>query len=228
MKTKITKVLFLIVTGCIVLFLLFIEIKPLLIKCNLLNILNQNLVFIAKQIEKFGSLIIISLLVFVIIYFKSKFTLEISSFSIGNININVKNTDRVVISNIRNYLNSKRTLFLIDIEHDNFYDVFDSYHQIYCFLREQIQLYDSKTDSKAYENIETAFKKLNTFLTKHQTNYRRWYEAKSQAEEFAELDIHELQKKYRHYEDLCKDFAEINENMNDLAKQFNINTEKWK
>ena len=133
-----------------------------------------------------------------------------------------------MISNIRNYLNSKRTLFIIDIEHDNFYDVFDSYHQIYCFLREQIQLYDSKTDSKAYESIETAFKELNTFLTKHQTNYRRWYEAKSQAEEFAELDIHELQKKYRHYDELCADLTQINVNMNDLAKQFNINTEKWK
>lgn len=228
MKTKLLKVIFLVVVACIVLSLFFVEIKPLLVRCNLLNILNQNLAFIAKQIEKFGSLIIISLLVFVIIYFKSKFTLEISSFSIGNININIKNIDRVVISNIRNYLNSKRTLFLIDIEYDNFYDVFDSYHQIYCFLREQIQLYDSKTDSKAYESIETAFKELNTFLTKHQTNYRRWYEAKSQAEEFAELDIHELQKKYRHYDELCADLTQINVNMNDLAKQFNINTEKWK
>ena len=115
MKTKLLKVIFLVVVACIVLSLFFVEIKPLLVRCNLLNILNQNLAFIAKQIEKFGSLIIISLLVFVIIYFKSKFTLEISSFSIGNININIKNIDRVVISNIRNYLNSKRTLFLIDI-----------------------------------------------------------------------------------------------------------------
>mgnify|MGYP000103766547 FL=1 len=77
MKTKLLKVIFLVVVACIVLSLFFVEIKPLLVRCNLLNILNQNLAFIAKQIEKFGSLIIISLLVFVIIYFKSKFTLEI-------------------------------------------------------------------------------------------------------------------------------------------------------
>lgn len=228
MKKNILKFIFLIIIVCVLLSLLFVEIKPLLTKCSMLNTLNQNFIFLAKQIDKFDSLLIVSLLIFVVIYCKSKFTFEISSFSIGNINVNVKNTDQIVKSNIKNYLNTKRTLFLIDLKYDNFYEVFDSYYKVYCFLRDQIQLCDRNTNSNIYECINNAFEKLNIFLTKHQSNYRRWYENERLKDEFADMDIYDIQKEYRHYDELCSDFEKINISMSKLAEIFNINIEKWK
>ena len=157
----------------------------------------------------------------------SKFSVSVSGVSIAGIDISLKDTDKVVKSNIRNFLNTKRSLFCLKPNYDNFDDVFSSYHSIYDFLRSQLHLYDSEDNNKSnvYDEVQNMLSKLNQFLAKYQSDYRRWYEKKND-EEFIFLDV--LQPQYGKYEELVEEFKKINLYMQEKAKIFGINMLEWK
>lgn len=66
--------------------------------------------------------------------------------------------------------------------------------------------------------------KMNQFLTKYQSDYRRWYEKKSN-DEFVFLEV--LQSQYDKYEELVKEFEKINFFMQEKAKVFDIDMLEW-
>ena len=73
-------------------------------------------------------------------------------------------------------------------------------------------------------------KELNDFLTKHQSNYRRWYSylEKHDEQNFYLKPIGELQKEYQNYDQLRNDFEKLNKFFTEnVAGEFDINIVKW-
>lgn len=212
----------------IMIYILFaVNIKLFFIR-NKLDIFISNYFYILDLINKFKWLIIAIIFFIVFIYFRNKFIFKFEKISIFGIDILVKNPEKILKQSIVNYLNTKRTLFKINIEQDNFYETINSYYNIYVFLREKLLEYDlCESSSYVYENVNSMIEILNKFLTKHQNNYKRWYENIICKDDMFNLDIYDIQREYRHYEELIDGFKEVNTDFCEIAKKMNINTSKW-
>lgn len=100
-----------------------------------------------------------------------------------------------------------------------------------------------RADKNMYHDANEILKTLNSFLTKHQNDFRRWYKYVSSNDKVEKINntqtnneplvfhlttIEEIQKQYYRYEELKKDLQDINIYFNSNVKnKFNINTEKW-
>lgn len=209
-----------------ILVLLLCDIKEILLKIPNIDILAKNLKFINDVITQYLLVIIIVVIVWCWIFIRNHMNISVPKISFAGIEINLKNIDGIVKANIRNYLNTKRTLFTIDFKADNFDDVFESYHQIYEFLRLQMGYYEDMaiSDNALYEKIDNMVTEINKFLSANQTNYRRWYKIEN-SKEYVPIDV--LQHKYPGYDGLKKSFNDINKKMKEMAVVFNVNIEKW-
>lgn len=203
-----------------------VNVRDLLVKFPFFVMLHINLSFASKIIGQYSALIICVLILLGFIAVKIGYNISVTSVSIGAFGIQIKNPDKLVKNNIRNYLNTKRSLFEIDLDNDNLVEVLDSYHEIYKWLRGQFELYDSDTKSEVYKDLNAMLALLNCFLTRYQSNYRLWYEHILD-EEYADKDIAELQKDYRHYEEMSVDIKKLNEAMLKYAKEYKIESGKW-
>ena len=209
-----------------VLLLLFCDLNTLFDSFRCLNILKKNMYWIESIIETFTPMAVLGIIVVFAVWAKIKLSFTVTGCSIGGVEISLKNVEEEAKSNIRNYLNTKRSLFVTELEYDNFADVFASYHAVYEYLREQLLLFDGhkKIGSGIYKEIQHMLKELNFFLTKYQSDYHRWYEKKCE-DDFVPLVI--LQKEYPKYTDLVAGFKEINTIMKEAAKIFEIDTFSW-
>lgn len=70
--------------------------------------------------------------------------------------------------------------------------------------------------------MKSMIKDLNCFLTANQTDYRRWYKIEN-AKEYKFID--QLQKMYPKYDELVREFQEINVKMNEHIQKLNIRIE---
>ena len=67
-------------------------------------------------------------------------------------------------------------------------------------------------------------KKINLFLTKYQSDYRRWYKFKTDNNFEPFLEI---QSKYSKYHEMNADFKKLNKEVAADAKYFGVDIEKW-
>lgn len=221
MKKKKTLVAIGIALG-IVAILVFVDISAVISKLSYFTIVKNNLDWLASLLDKYALLLLSILFVVAFVWAKIHLSISITSCSIGGIEINLKNIEGEVRINVRNYLNTKRSLFAVYPEYDNFYDVFTSYHEVYEFLRTQIILFSSnRHDSETYIALQDMLKALNLILTKYQSDYRRWYE-KENDNSFVFLS--ELQNSYPKYCEIVSAFKEFNDRMKIHAVTFDIDT----
>lgn len=184
---------------------------------------------------------LIILLILVLLFLTNKWALRVEKMSIGGFNIIFDNPAKLYKRQVRNYLDTKRTVFKIDCNYDNFYETLDSFFEVYKFFRDEAKMLASerKQNSKFSRNKESAnlylltnqaIQILNDFLTKNQSDYRRWYKyiERNDEEAFYLTPIGELQRKYPHYEKLCFGFKQVNIFFSEaLAKEFDIDILKW-
>lgn len=222
--------------GCIILiciilyFLVSFDFEIILNRFQFYINLKNNLLFIVDSINKVIPLLgILILLIITFIIFQNKWVLKIEKLNIGGASIEFNKPEVIFSQNIRNFLNTKRTLFKFDAERDNIYDTLGSFYQSYNFIREQLKIYDPKSsnNSEYYKVANNMIYELNEFLTEYQDNFRRWYECIIKKDDIFDEDISELQKVYRHYDLIVTDINELNIQFLDYAKTFGIDTEKW-
>lgn len=215
-----------IIAIIVVVFLFCVNVKCLLLNIPGICTFASNMQFFCNVISKYFAIILLGLVVWLILFWRSHVNVTIPKISIAGVEFNLKNIDRIVQSNLANYLNTKRSLFKIYVEKDNFDDVFESYHKVYEFLRLQMTYYENiaTTDNTIYKELDEMIKDLNLFLTANQTNYRRWYKFESVKEY---KPIKELQESYPDYENLKSAFKEINDIMKKHAEKLKINVCKW-
>ena len=144
-------------------------------------------------------------------------SLKIDKLSLGGLNILFDTSRTLYINSVSNYLDSKRTLFRIVPEYDNFLEVFESYFQTYSFFRTEMKILDPQRDKELYDLTNNILQELNKFLTINQNNYRRWYQKISSDNSteyppegsekyFYNTPIGEIQEKYYAYKDLLEGF----------------------
>ncbi|PGM06380.1 hypothetical protein [Bacillus thuringiensis] len=210
------------------------------IKVKYIQTLWGNIDFISSTAFSLLPFLVFLLIIGLII--TRKWVFRVEKLSIGGFNLIFDNPDQLFKRQIRTFLDTKRTLFQIDFEHDNFDETINSYYETYKFLRDEIKILGDAKKKKTkkskklkdtellYDLSNDIIKELNHFLTKNQNNYKRWYKymEKVKEEQFYLSPIGDLQKEYKNYEQLCRDFTKINEFFIDkVAVEFEINIVKW-
>lgn len=141
----------------IIAVLWFVDIKELLLLIPGIHRFIANIDFITDTITKYIAVIIGVIVVWGIIFWRKHADVKVPSITVAGIELNLRNIDRIVKSNLANYLVTKRSLFKLDAELDNFDDVFESYHCIYEFIREQMSYYENvtTTDNEIYLEMKS-------------------------------------------------------------------------
>lgn len=187
----------------------------------------SNIRLISKFINATFPVLIIVILYIIYKVYRKKWVFRVEKVSIGGINIIIDDPEKLFKQQIRNFLNTKRTLFKIDENRDNLYETLDSYFSVYNFLREEMKIFDESRvkDSEQYKIANTMIKKLNDFLTSYQNNFRRWYN--HVIDECYNKDISEMQRDYRHYSEMISECKNLNKYFCKVSEKFDINIAKW-
>lgn len=198
-------------------------------KLIFLKVFKLNINWLNHIVESYAQLFIGTIILIAIVGAAVKLSVSISGVSFAGFEITLKDTDANVKNKVRNYLNTKRSLFYIKPEYDNICEVFTSYYAIYDFLRGQLLEFENrkKTDSRLYCEIQNMLKELNKFLTMYQSDYRRWFAWYEKQKEECYIPLAEFQKAYPSYDILIRHFKELNLSMQEHAKVFDINMLDW-
>lgn len=175
----------------------------------------------------FKILVLVLILAIVYIMLKNNFSIASTKITIAGFELQLKNTESKTKSNIKNHLSSKRAIFKINNEYDNYYDVINSMYQTFVFLRAQLNAFDNTDANEVYKTIENMLKEIGSFLTKYQSDYRRYYEMFIQSSDQNFVPFIENQKHYYKYDSMKADFKILNDRMCTYAKNFDIDVEKW-
>lgn len=193
--------------------------------------LKNNLDFIGIFINKYPWLMIIGIMLLLILYWGCNVKLKVSSLKLGDIEIQLRNSDKEIKANITNKLSSKRTLFCIYHDYDNYYDVINSLYKILVFLRGELENYEyfSVSRTECYKKIEDLIGIIGKFLTKYQSDYRRYYEKEIEALNHQEfISFSKIQNEYPRIEEMTNDLHLMNNEAEKYATFFNIDIDKWK
>lgn len=235
MKKKLFGVVALIAIAIILLTM--IDINTALSKFEIYRNIKSNINFFIKVFNR--TLPVLAIFIVIIAYkiLNNKWVFRIEKFNLGGISVICNNPEDIFKQQVKNFLNTKRTLFKFDEEKDNFYETIDSYYEIYKFLRDEMKIYDVKSSSKpsqndtenCYNTANTMIKTLNEFLTKHQSDLRRWYEyiINNKAKEIHNVRIDDIQRNYFRYDEIIEDFKKLNTVFCSLAYKFEIDYDKW-
>lgn len=194
-------------------------------------------------------LLLIGVIIFllaIIGFWGKRYTLRVDNFNIGGINVLFDRSNEIFIRAVGGLLETKRSIFKFDKSVDNIYEVFNSYYEIYKYLRDNIELLDSEKDVELYSLTLGMISQLNRFLTLHQNDYRRWYNKvssddrvyiydknqKNYTEEiiiFHGTTIQKIQEQYYRYDELVKDFETLNRSFSDnrIATAFKLKNHYW-
>ncbi|MGK7285573.1 hypothetical protein ACSPAB_06735 [Buttiauxella agrestis] len=199
-------------------------------------------------IKAFLSVLILCLVVYILFVglMHQRYSLRVDQLSFGGVNILLNKSDLLFRKSVKNYLDTKRTLFKIEPNYDAFDEVLNSYYECYKFIRDEMKLLDvkKKRDRKLYEFSNEILRTLNEFLTQYQNNYRRWHkyvsendsvltQEKDSGGEYIKLPYHltpigTIQSHYYHFNKILEGFVEVNEFFNQkVVGEFDINIKKW-
>ena len=216
---------------CVIVFavLFFVNLDALEDKCVFLQTFKANIRWIENIVESYSQLFFAVIIFTVAIWAAFKISISVKNVSFAGFDISVKDSDKAVKNSVKNYLNTKRSLFVFKPEYDNICEVLDSYHCIYDFLRTQMLGYEGKRkkDSIIYAEIQKMLEELNEFLTVNQSDYRRWFAFYERKKSDSFITLWEMQKEYPRFDELMKDFTAINISMRNHAQFFNIDILDW-
>lgn len=207
------------------------------IKFKYLNTLSGNMALISNSV--FALLPFLTFILVAFLFLTRKWAFRVERLSIGGFNILFDNPNQLFKKQIRTFLDTKRTLFKVDFEHDNIKETLNSYFEVYKILRDEIKILGEVKPKKQNRNNETnnlyylsneIIKELNIFLTTHQSNFRRWdtYKEKYDNENYYLTPIGKFQESYWNYQELRDDFEKVNKFfIEKVAQEFEVNIKKW-
>lgn len=193
--------------------------------------------------------ILILLLVTIFLFFgimEKKYSLKLERLTFGGLNILFDSSDLLYKRSVRNFLDTKRSVFKIDPHYDSFEEVFNSLYDIYNFIRVEMRVLDvqRKKDIELYRTSNEMLKRLNQLLTKNQNNYRRWHKYISTNDTVLTRDkdsngeavsliyhltpIGIIQSHYYHFSQLMAELESINKFFREeVSDKFGIDIAKW-
>ena len=200
----------------------------LVLKIPAVICLKNNLDFIRQFIERYSCLATVTIIVFIIILLAQNFSVNSTTMKLMGIEFQLKNTEKNVKIQIKNYLSTKRSVFVLYKEYDNYYDVINSMYDILLFLRKQIANFDnfSQTNNECYKKIEGMIKEIGCFLTKYQSDYRRYYSTNIERDSKDFIPFKDIQNGYFQVSEMENDLYQLNIKMKPYAIFFFIFTDK--
>jgi hypothetical protein len=196
-----------------------------------------------------GLIPLVVLVGFLILLMTNKWAFKIEKLSLGGFNFMFDNPAKLYKRAVHSFLDTKRSLFKIDFQRDNFDETLTSYYKTYEFFREEMKILDNEKkrgrwsnrgeQQELYNITNEIIQVLNEFLTSHQNNYRRWYKRIADTDSvisssgggvivFHMTPIAEIQKHYYRYEEICIGFTKVNEFFKlTVEGNFEVNTTKW-
>lgn len=225
--------IFICILVIIFILFLFIDFREFINNNQYLHLLKSNIIYFIKAIKVIFPMVVAIIIAYLISNFTSqKWIIKIEKLDIGGASIVFEKPEELFKQQIKNYLNTKRTLFSYDPQRDNIEDTLNSYYKVYNYIREKMQVYDTKSSqiSDSYKVANLMIGTLNEFLTSYQSNYRRWIkyrlENKATDNDYAK-SISEIQREYSNYDNLLQGFEEVNNKFKIYAKEFNVDIQKW-
>lgn len=217
-----------------------------------LSFLNDSRFFQNSKIVStylFGVLPLLLIVGIFLLLLTNKWAFKIEKLSLGGFNLMFDNPAKLYVRSVRSFLDTKRTLFKIDFERDNFDETLTSYYKTYEFFRNEMKILDNEKKRGRWSNkgeqrvlydvTNKIVQELNEFLTSHQNNYRRWYKHISDTDSVTRIDggeslvfhmtpISEVQKNYYGYFGICEGFTTVNNFFQSTVNEhFNVNMSKW-
>lgn len=191
--------------------------------------LKNNLDFVGQFLTRYPWLATVVVVAIIIFLLMKNFSLNSTTVKILGVEFQMKHTESSARIQVKNYLSSKRSIFVIYEEYDNYYDVINSMYEILMFLRNQLANFDNfaQTNNDCYKNIEGIIKEVAKFLTKYHSDYRRYYEQKINQSDNGFIPFKQIQNEYCKEQEILADFKTLNRNVQQYAKYFEIDVEKW-
>ena len=198
-------------------------------KCVFLQTFKANILWFKYLVETYSQLFLAVVIFSVVLWAAFNISISVNNISFSGFDISLKDSDKAVKNRVKNYLNTKRSLFMFKPEYDNICEVFDSYHCIYDFLRTQMLEFEGKKKNKStvYAEMQKMLGELNKFLTINQSDYRRWFALYERKNTDSYITLWEAQKEYPRFNKLMQDFASLNKSMRFHAQLFNIDILDW-
>lgn len=189
----------------------------------------DNLDFIGSFINKYPWLITVLIIIAILTLWAHNFSFVEPTINIFGVEFQVRNTEENVRIHVKNYLITKRSMFVYYEKYDNAYDSINSVYACLSFLREELASFDNDTQTKkeCYLKVEELIKVLGKFLTKHQSDYRRYYENYLQRENDRFVPFIKIQSEYVAINELLADFRKLNAQTKPYAEYFGVDLEKW-
>lgn len=233
---------------------IILAIISVLLICSLydLSFLNKTRFFMNIKIVSayfFGILPLLILVGFFLLLMTNKWAFKIEKLSLGGFNLMFDEPARLYKKSVRSFLDTKRSLFKIDFERDNFDETLTSYYKTYEFFRLEMKILDNEKkrgrwsnkgeQHQLYKITNEIVQALNEFLSSHQNNYRRWYKRVADTDTVTPINgdpvipfhmtpISDVQKHYYRYQELCDGFTGINQFFKSTVEiAFEVSTEKW-
>ena len=117
-------IVYIVMVVASLLLLFFCDLNALFDSLKWLDVFKKNMYWIESIIDTFTPMAVFVIVVGFVIWAKMKLSFTVTGCSVGGVEISLKNVEDEVKCNIRNYLNTKRSLFVTEPEYDNFADVF--------------------------------------------------------------------------------------------------------
>lgn len=121
MKKKIS---WLLAAACliIIVIVLFVDITGLG-NISWLVTFKENIKWLAGIANTYAALVVFIVVLIFVIQIAMRFSISMRNATVLGIEFSLKNPDEIVKNNMRNYLCTKRTLFEINEQYDNFSDI---------------------------------------------------------------------------------------------------------
>ena len=87
--------------------------------------LKNNLDFMGQFIERYSWLATVLVILFVVVLLVQNFSINSTTMKLMGLEFQLKNTEKNIKIQIKNYLSTKRSVFVFYDEYDNYYDVID-------------------------------------------------------------------------------------------------------
>ena len=191
--------------------------------------LKDNLDFIGDFLYRYPWLATALVILILLALLAGRFSLDSTTVTVLGMEFQLRQTENAVKSQIKNFLSSKRSIFVFYDQYDNLYDCINSMYQILVFLRKQLVNFESfdQTHNESYSQIEGMIQEIGRFLTKYQSDYRRYYEMEIEQHSGFFTPFQEIQAGYGKRKEMLADFHALNENMKPYAEFFHIDIQKW-
>ena len=146
------------------------------------------------------------------------FEIHEAEFGLGDQKIKLRpnNTDIQIAYQIWVELSTRKIGLKIDLENDVITEIYNSWYEFFSITRELAKkLPASKFRRKDTQrivqlSIDLLNEGIRPHLTKWQARFRRWYEYELQKSENTELTPQDIQRKFKHYDELTSEMIDVN------------------